>query len=68
MASSCTHKEASFESLDDLNNTFVLLDKDNDLEQKKYSFMQWSKYFYFQIWKNPATNQALNILKRCTVN
>lgn len=39
MASSCTHKEVSFESLDDLNNTFVLLDKDNDLEQKKYSFM-----------------------------
>ena len=33
MASSYTHKEASFVSLDDLDNTHVLLDENNNLEE-----------------------------------
>ena len=34
MASGCTHKEASFVSLDNLDNIFILLDEDNDLEEE----------------------------------
>ena len=34
IALSCTHKEASFVSLDDLHNISILLDKYNDLEQE----------------------------------
>ena len=33
MASGCTHEEASFVCLDDLNNISILLDKDNDLKE-----------------------------------
>ena len=53
MASSCTHKEASFESLDDLNNTFVLLDKDNDLEQKNTHSCNEVSIFIFKFEKTP---------------
>ena len=34
MASVCIHEEASFVSLDDLENISILLDKDNDFEAK----------------------------------
>ena len=34
MASGCTHEEASFVSLDDLDNVSILLDDDNDLEEE----------------------------------
>ena len=34
MALGCTHKEASFVSLDDLDNISVLLHEDNDLEEQ----------------------------------
>ena len=32
MASVCIHEEASFVSLDDLDNISILLDRDNDFE------------------------------------
>ena len=34
MASDCTHEEASFVSLDDLDSISILLDKDNYLEEE----------------------------------
>ena len=34
MASACTHEEALFVSLDDLDNIFILLEEDNDLEEE----------------------------------
>ena len=34
MASGCIHNEASFVSLDDLDNISILLDKDKDLEEE----------------------------------
>ena len=34
MASSCTHKEASFVSLGNLDDISILLDEDNDLEEE----------------------------------
>ena len=33
MASSCMHEDASFVSLDDLENVSILLDEDHDLEE-----------------------------------
>ena len=34
MASGCTHEEASFVSLDDLDNITILSEEDNDLEEE----------------------------------
>ena len=34
MASDCTHEEASFVSLDDLDNISISLDEDNDLVEE----------------------------------
>ena len=34
MASGCTHKEALFASLDDLDNIYILFDKHNDLPEE----------------------------------
>lgn len=34
MASSCTHKEASFVSFGNLDGISILLDKDSDLEEE----------------------------------
>ena len=34
MASSCTHKEASFVSLGNLDDISILLDEDDDLEEE----------------------------------
>ena len=49
MASGCTHKEASFVFLDDLDNISILLDEDNDLEEEILIYLM--KYFYLQVWK-----------------
>ena len=46
MASGCTHEEASFVSLDDLGDIFILLDENNDLEEE-------IKFFTFTFKKNP---------------
>ena len=45
LTSGCTHEEASFVSLDDLDNISVSLDK--DLEEKLLIYLM--KYFYFQV-------------------
>ena len=65
MASGCTHKESSFVSLDYLDNISNLLDEDNDLEEEITHLFTEAKYFYFQCWKKPPINQALNMLKTC---
>ena len=46
MDSGCTHEEASFVSLDDLGDIFILLDENNDLEEE-------IKFFAFTFKKNP---------------
>ena len=64
VASGCTHEKASFVSLDDLDNISILLDDDNDLEEEiTYLFDE----LLFSSLKKVTTNQALNILKTCTV-
>ena len=66
MASGCTHEEASFVSLNDLDKISILLGKDNDLEKYiTHSFNEVS-IFIFKLKKNKknlTTNQALNTLK-----
>ena len=46
MASSCTHKEASFVSLGNLDDISILLDEDNDLEEETTHI-----YIYIYIMK-----------------
>ena len=44
-ASGCTHEEASFLSLDDLDNISILLDEDSDLEEEiTYLFDEISSF------------------------
>ena len=63
MASVCTHEETSFVSLDDVNNISILLDEDHDFEEEiTYLFV-----FLFSSLKKNTTNQALKILKTCTI-
>ena len=66
MASGCTHEDASFISLDDLDKISVLLGKVNDLEEEITHLFSEVSIFIFKFEKNPA-NQVLNILKTCTV-
>ena len=66
MASDCTHEEASFVSLDDLDSISILLDKDNDLEEEITHLFNEVSNFIFKFKKN-TTDQALNILKTCTI-
>ena len=49
-----THKEASFVFLDDLDTISILLDQNNNLAEEITHL-------------HSTTNQALNILKTCTV-
>ena len=65
MTPGCTHKEASFVSLDDLDNISILLDEDNDLEEELTHL--FNVVFLFLNLKKNTTNQALNILKTFTV-
>ena len=58
MYTGCTHEEASFVSLDDLDN--------NDLEEKITYFFNEISIFIFKFEKN-TTNHSLNILKTCTL-
>ena len=51
MSSGCTHKEASFKSLDHLDNTFVLLDEDNNLEGKIIHSYNEVSIFIFKFGK-----------------
>ena len=46
MASSCTHKEASFVSLGNLDDISISLDEDNDLEEETTHI-----YIYIYIMK-----------------
>ena len=39
MSSCCAHEEPSFACLDDLDNIFILLDKDNDFEEEITQFI-----------------------------
>ena len=63
--SDCTHEEVSFLFLDDLGKISILLDKDNDLEEKITHL--FNEIFSFSSLKKNTTNQILNILKTCTV-
>ena len=65
MTPGCTHEEASFVSLDDLDNISILLDEDNDLEEELTHL--FNVVFLFLNLKKNTTNQALNILKTFTV-
>ena len=65
LASGCTHEEASFVSLDDLENISILLHEDNDLKEKLTHLFKEVSVFILKFEKN-TTNQALNILKTCT--
>ena len=53
LTSGCTHEEASFVSLDDLDNISVSLDK--DLEEKLLIYLM--KYFYFQVSDMPISSR-----------
>ena len=53
LTSGCTHAEASFVSLDDLDNISVSLDK--DLEEKLLIYLM--KYFYFQVSDMPISSR-----------
>ena len=64
--STCTHEEALFVSLDDLDNIFILLDEDNDLEEEITHLFNEGNIFILKFEKNTA-NQILNILKTCAV-
>ena len=66
-ASSCTHEEASFVSLNYLDNVSILLQEDNDLEEEISHLFNEVSFFIFKFKKNNKTNDARNILKTCTV-
>ena len=59
MVSDCTHEEASFVSLDDLDNISILLVEDNNLEKEINHWFNEVSIFVFKLEKN--------ILKTCTV-
>ena len=61
MASGCTHEDASFISLDDLDKISVLLGKVSDLEEE-ITHLFTEVFLLSSLKKNP-TNQVLNILK-----
>ena len=65
MTPGCTHEEASFVSLDDIDNISILLDEDNDLEEELTHL--FNVVFLFLNLKKSTINQALNILKTFTV-
>ena len=65
MTSGCTHEQAFFVPLDDLDNISILLDQDNNLEEEITHLC--NEVFLFSSLKKNTTNQALNILKICTV-
>ena len=66
MYTGCTHEEASFVSLDDLDNISIVLDEDNDLEEEITHLFNEIGIFIFKFEKN-TTNHSLNILKTCTL-
>ena len=51
MASDCTYEEASFVSLDNLDNISVLLDEDIDLEEEITHLFNEVTIFYFKFEK-----------------
>ena len=51
MASGCTYEEASFVSLDNLDNISVLLDEDIDLEEEITHLFNEVTIFYFKFEK-----------------
>ena len=57
---------ASFLSLHDLDNVSILLVEDNDLEEEITHLFNEASVLISKFEKN-TTNQALNILKRCTM-
>ena len=57
---------ASFVSLHDLDNVSILLVEDNDLEEEITHLFNEARVLISKFEKN-TTNQALNILKRCTM-
>ena len=67
MASGCTQEEASFASLDDLENISILLDEDSVLQVVITHLFNEVSIFIFNFEKKPTAYQALNILKTCTV-
>ena len=60
-----TNGEASFVYLDILGNIYILLDVDNDVEEKISQLFNEVSFFY-KFWKN-ITNQAVNTLKTSIV-
>ena len=57
---------ASFVSSHDLDNVSILLVEDNDLEEEITHLFNEASVLISKFEKN-TTNQALNILKRCTM-
>ena len=51
MASGCTHEEASFVSLNDLDKISILLGKDNDLEKYITHLFNEVSIFIFKLKK-----------------
>ena len=60
MASGCTHEEASFVSLDDLDNISILLDEDNGLEEKITHLFNEVSIFILKFEKTPNHINFLN--------
>ena len=54
MASGCTYEEASFVSLDNLDNISVLLDEDIDLEEEITHLFNEVTIFYFKFEKSTS--------------
>ena len=52
----CTHEEALFVSLDDLDNIFILLDEDNDLEKEITHLFNEGNIFILKFEKNSQSD------------
>ena len=64
IAPGCTNEEALFVSLDDLDYTSISLEVNNLEEEIIHLF---NEAYLFSSLKKNTTNQALNILRTCTV-
>ena len=68
-ASGCTHEEASFLSLDDLDNISILLDEDSDLEEEiTYLFDEISSFILKFEKKNKKKQQNYQSGSKYTQN
>ena len=64
MASGCTHEETLFVSSDDLDNSSILLDEDNDLEEES-THLSNEVFLFSSLKKEKKHSQSSS---KCTQN